>query len=176
MDLHAAAEEASWVASRLGVPVRLGRAADTAALASARNATVLHLAAHTNEQANHRVVHLADGDVSPSAILDGRIAPSLVVLASCGSAAAHDEGGWGSLAAAFLAAGSDAVVATHWSVEDAAAAELVRRFYLAGGASDPGRALATAQVGAAATSTGSGWSAFTMIAAPPRSPRRIVHR
>jgi tetratricopeptide (TPR) repeat protein len=167
LDLRGAAEEASWVAQRLGVPARLGRDATIAALSSAADATLLHLAAHTNEQANQRVVHLADGDVSPSAILAGRIAPSLVVLASCASAAAHDEGGWGSLAAAFLAAGSDAVVATHWSVEDAAAAELVRRFYLAGGATDPVRALAEAQTAAAASSAGTSWAAFTLIAAPP---------
>jgi CHAT domain-containing protein len=171
LDLAAAAAEATWVAQRLAVPARLGRDATRAALSSARNASVLHLAAHTNEQAGHRVVHMADGDVSPSAILAERVAPGLVVLASCGSAAAHDEGGWGSLAAAFLAAGSDAVVATHWSVEDAAAAELVRRFYLAGGANNPAAALAEAQTAAAATSAGAGWAAFTLIAAPPRARR-----
>jgi tetratricopeptide (TPR) repeat protein len=166
-DLAAAASEARSVAAALQATAELGPAATVAKLVAARAADVLHVAAHTDERAGRRVLHLADGDVVPRLVLDQRIAPRLVVLASCGSAAARDEGGWGSLAAAFATAGSDHVLATQWSVDDAVAADLIHRFYAAGGVADPARALAAVQVALAATSASTAWSAFTLIAAPP---------
>jgi tetratricopeptide (TPR) repeat protein len=167
-DLRAAADEARWVADQLGTTAWTGGDATIGRLLAARSVDVLHLAAHTNEQAARRVIHLADGDLAAETVIAGGVAPRLVVLASCGSAAARDEGGWGSLAAGFIAAGSDAVVATHWSVEDVATAELVRGFYAAGGTRDPARALAAAQV-AASQSSSTSWAAFTLIAAPPHA-------
>jgi tetratricopeptide (TPR) repeat protein len=166
-DLAAAASEARAVAAALHATAELGPAATVARLLAARGADVLHVAAHTDERAGRRVLHLADGDVVPRVILDQRIAPRLVVLASCGSAAARDEGGWGSLAAAFATAGSDHVLATQWSVDDTVAADLIHRFYAAGGVADPARALAAVQVALAAPSASTAWSAFTLIAAPP---------
>ena len=52
---------------------------------------------------------------------------------------------WGSLGASFLAAGSRAVLASLWSIEDRPTRELVRRFYAEGGDADPCAALARAQ-------------------------------
>ena len=49
------------------------------------------------------------------------------------------------MGAAFLAAGSRAVLASLWSVEDRQTHEFVLRFYAEGGASDPAGALARAQ-------------------------------
>jgi CHAT domain-containing protein len=83
--------------------------------------------------------------VSASEIVAGRIGPRLTVLASCASGVRPGRQMWGSLGAAFLAAGSRAVLASLWSVEDAQAREFVLRFYAEGGASDPAGALARAQ-------------------------------
>jgi tetratricopeptide (TPR) repeat protein len=165
-DLASAAAEARWVAGRLGTRAWLGPDATVERLLGAGSADVLHVAAHADERAGRRVIHLADLDVAPGLVVSARVAPRLVVLASCGSAASHDEGGWGSLAAAFVAAGSDHVVATQWSVDDAATAELVRRFYDAGGVASPAAALATAQA-AMAAGDGTAWAAFTVVASPP---------
>jgi tetratricopeptide (TPR) repeat protein len=171
-DLASAADEARWVADRLGTRAWLGPDATVERLVRAASADVLHVAAHADERAGRRVVHLADLDVAPGLVVRARVAPRLVVLASCGSAASHDEGGWGSLAAAFVAAGSDHVVATQWSVDDAAAADLVRRFYDAGGVASPAAALAAAQT-AMAPGADTAWAAFTVVASPPPlvSPR-----
>jgi hypothetical protein len=166
-DLAAAVGEARAVGAALGVAPHIGAAATFDRLAAARDADVLHVAAHADERAGRRVLHLADGDVSPGLVAAHRISPRLVVLASCGSAAARDEGGWGSLAAAFATAGSDHVLATQWSIDDAAAADLIRLFYAGGGVADPAAALAAAQVALARTSPTAAWAAFTLVAAPP---------
>ena len=52
---------------------------------------------------------------------------------------------WGSLGAAFLAAGSRAVVASLWSIEDEPTRQFILRFYDQGGASDPAGALSRVQ-------------------------------
>jgi CHAT domain-containing protein len=72
---------------------------------------------------------------------------------------------WGALGGAFLAAGSQAVMATLWSVEDEATASLVRAFYAAGGATDPARALSQAQRAAIAAGVSPRhWAAFVALA------------
>ena len=90
-------------------------------------------------------LQLADRRVSGAEVVAVRGGARLVVLASCASGARPGRQMWGSLGAAFLAAGSRAVLASLWSVEDAPARELVLRFYAEGGASDPAGALARAQ-------------------------------
>jgi CHAT domain-containing protein len=70
---------------------------------------------------------------------------------------------WGSLAAAFLAAGSSDVVATLFSVEDPTAAEFTALFYGAGGERDPVAATAAAQRTMATHLSASAWSAFTVV-------------
>jgi tetratricopeptide (TPR) repeat protein len=166
-DLPRAAAEASRVAARLGTTAFLHESATAARLASGRSADVVHVSAHVHKYARDFGLHVADGIVRGADIVNARIAPRLAVLASCGSAAARDDGGWGSLAAGFLRAGTDQVVATHWSVGDDAAEIFIASFYEKGGVADPARALAAAQVALSITMTSADWAAFTILAAPP---------
>lgn len=176
-DLPAAASEATWVAGDQGATLHLGAEATLESLASAAHADLLHVAAHTDKWRRELVLHLADGDVTPTALRARGIAPRLAVLSSCGSADAPDEGGWGSHAAALLAGGTEVVIATQRSVIDTATLDLVRRFYEAGGRRSPAAALAAAQVELARTATTSDWAYFTALAGPPElPPERVVKR
>lgn len=155
-----------------GAPVVLAASAPgqpelAAALRQAAGARLLHLAGHGGLGPAGAFVRMADGEVSATDIVTWRIAPRVVVLASCASGARPSGSMWGALGGAFLAAGSQAAIATLWSVEDAAAARLVRAFYAAGGARDPARALAAAQrqaIGAGVTARQ--WAAFAVLSAP----------
>ena len=80
---------------------------------------------------------LADGQVTAADILAWRVGPRLVVLPTCASAATIRTEMWDSLAAAFLAAGSQHVVATLASVQDRVAADFTQKFYRANGLRDP---------------------------------------
>jgi tetratricopeptide (TPR) repeat protein len=144
-DLPAAASEGTEMGNLLHSMVRIAGQATSGELKGAVHARVLHLAAHTGVDARGPWLQLADRDVSASEIITGRIGPRLVVLASCSSGVRPGRQLWGSLGAAFLAAGSRAVVASLWSIEDERARELVLRFYREGGAADPSGALARAQ-------------------------------
>jgi hypothetical protein len=176
-DLPSAASEASWVAREQGATLHLGEDATLESLASAASADLLHVAAHTDARRRELVLHLADGDVTPVALRARGVAPRLAVLSSCGSAAARDEGGWGSHAAALLAGGTEVVIATEQTVGDDATLDLVRRFYAAGGRRSPAAALAAAQVELARTATTSDWAYFTALAGPPElPPERVVKR
>jgi CHAT domain-containing protein len=113
---------------------------------AARDAVLLHVAGHVVPQDGRRVLPLADGDVDPAEILQSRVAPRVAVLASCGSAAAMDEEGWGSIAAALLEAGTEVVVATDRDIGDGAALAVMRRLYdQRDWLADPARALAHVQ-------------------------------
>jgi tetratricopeptide (TPR) repeat protein len=168
-NLPAASQEASWVAERLGVSAVLGHNADRNAIAASRDAGLLHVAAHAIEGPSGAALRLADGDLSASDVMAMAPTARVVVLASCASAAASDEAGWGSLAAAFVVAGAESVVATQWSVNDAEAAELVEALYEDTNAmrKDPARALAAAQTRLARRATATTWAAFTVVRAPP---------
>lgn len=144
-DLPRAAFEAVEVAAGLGVAAHRARAATRGRLRLARRAEVLHLAGHTGLGPLGAWLQLHDGKVTADRIVVEGIAPRLVVLAGCASGVRPGRGMWGSLGAAFLVAGSRTVVASLVSVEDAAAGELVNRFYAEGGAVDPAGALARAQ-------------------------------
>jgi tetratricopeptide (TPR) repeat protein len=144
-DLPEASAEAHEVAARLGVKPAIGEDANSASLFAARGGELLHVATHSGVNANGGFVELSDGTVDAATIIDKRINPKLVVLASCASAATKRTHPWGSTGAAFLAAGSQAVVASLWSVNDRSARELVREFYREGGAIDSALALAKAQ-------------------------------
>jgi tetratricopeptide (TPR) repeat protein len=144
-DLPEAAAEGRQVAKRLGGPALVGRKAVSGEMKKAARARTLHLALHTGPGPRGAWLQLADRQVSASEIVAGRIGPRLVVLASCSSGARTGRQMWGSLGAAFLAAGSRAVLASLWSVEDRQARELVLRFYAEGGASDPSGALTRMQ-------------------------------
>ncbi|WP_371823538.1 CHAT domain-containing protein [Myxococcus sp. CA056] len=109
---------------------------------------VLHLAAHAvvdAEAPERSALVLApgsdeeDGILQPRDIVDLPLKGALVVLSACRSASGAVLAGEGvlSLARAFFEAGSRAVVASLWPLQDAEAADLVERFYrhLAMGAS-----------------------------------------
>jgi tetratricopeptide (TPR) repeat protein len=144
-DLPAAALESREVAARLGVSPLLGAAATRDQLQKARYARVLHLSTHTGLDPRGAWAAMADGDVGAAALIAQRLQPRLTVLATCASAAKEGGDMWGSLASAFLAAGSHAVVASLWSIDDEDARMFITRFYDEGGAEDSVVALARAQ-------------------------------
>lgn len=160
--VHATAEGA-LVAQLTGARALLGAAASTQALRAAGEAELLHVAGHSGIGVDGGYLVLADAKVSAADLLKWRIRPRVVVLASCASAATNRRDMWGSLAVAFLAAGSEHVVATLHSVEDEVAAEFAAAFHRAGGARDPAAAVATAQRELARHRTVAQWSAFVAI-------------
>jgi hypothetical protein len=163
-DLAAAAVEAAAVGRLVEGSVRIGRLADAAELNRAARASLLHLASHSGLGPRGPWLRLADRDVTVDEIVTGRIAPRLVVLASCASAARERREMWGSLAAAFLAAGSRSVVASLGSVEDQRARDFVLRFYAQGGAVDPSAALTRTQRAAiAAGAPPTAWASFALF-------------
>ena len=164
-DLPAAAREAREVGAWLRTAPRTGRGATREALGRAAGASVLHLATHTGVGPQGPWLLLADGEVGSGFLLTRRIRPRLVTLATCASAARRGRGLWGSLAATFLAAGSPAVLASLWSVEDEPARRLVLRFYDEGGVRDPALALARAQrMAIAAGEPPSAWAPYVLVA------------
>jgi tetratricopeptide (TPR) repeat protein len=185
-DLHGAAAEGAMVAAALGAAAqvsgsRTSSPATRARLWAARDAAVLHVAAHVADRGRGRALRLADGDVASSELVRERLAPRLAVLAGCGSAAATDTEGWGSIAAALLESGAAAVIATDRSVSvgDAAALTVMREFYAQPDwRADPARALARVQHALdarAATSSDEAtkpraWAAFFVLRRPPAIP------
>jgi CHAT domain-containing protein len=169
------------VAAALGPGARVAGArapslATRARLWAARDAGVLHIAAHVAERGRWRALHLTDGEVDPAEIVRQRLAPRLAVLAGCGSAASTDAEGWGSIAAALLEAGTAAVIATDRSVGDAASLAVMRDFYAQPDwRADPARALARVQRALDARAASSGdeasqpraWAAFSVLHRPP---------
>lgn len=163
-DLPAASAEAREVGRALGGAVHTGGAATAGRLREAAGARVLHLATHTGLGPRGPWLGLADRRVPAAEIVAGRIGPPLAVLASCASGTRPGRQMWGSLGAAFLAAGSRSVLASLWSVGDAEARELVVRFYAEGGAADPASALARAQrVAIGRGASPNSWAAFVLF-------------
>ncbi len=163
-DLPWAALEAHQVARRLGVAPRLGDEASLAALSPGLPPRLLHVATHSGLGPGGPWLGLAEGRVSAEQLVAARLAPRLVVLATCASAARRGRGMERALGAAFLAAGSQAVLASLWSLDDRAARELVLRFYDEGGSDQPVAALARAQRGLiAAGEPPSAWAPFVVL-------------
>lgn len=141
--LPASALELAAVGHILGgeQELRTGRDAteDAFRQAAARGARVMHLATHTvvdERPGQGAVVVLAageghDGLLYPQEIAGLECHAELTVLSSCRSAlgAIEDGRALASLTGAFLAAGSSAVVATLWDVEDTASAVFMEQFY-----------------------------------------------
>ncbi|TMQ05450.1 MAG: CHAT domain-containing protein [Deltaproteobacteria bacterium] len=162
-DLPHSREEIDAVVKATRATPWTGRMATKDALRAAQDTSLLHIVGHSGVGIDGGFLQLADGQVTAANILDWRIRPRLVVLSSCASAATARRDMWGSLAASFLAAGSTDVVATLFSVEDAAAAEFTKLFYLHHGDRDPAAATAAAQRAMARNHPASAWSAFTVI-------------
>ncbi|TMQ19070.1 MAG: CHAT domain-containing protein [Deltaproteobacteria bacterium] len=144
-DLPDARRESSKVASLFGTTPLVGAAATSAALFAAKSDPVLHVAVHAEVDAGGGMLKLHDRAVSAPEISANRLGPSLVVLSACSTARSSDPELAGSLSTAFLAGGSQRVVATLRPVSDAGALDLTSRFYNARGADDPVRALAQIQ-------------------------------
>ncbi len=144
-ELPGAKEEAIAVASAIQSQALVGHAATKAALASAANAQLLHVSAHSGLSDQGAWLQLADGVLYASELFDMQLHPKTVVLASCVSASRHGRGMWGTLGASFLASGSRAVVASIWPVADTESAKQILAFYAEDGAHHPVDALAKAQ-------------------------------
>ena len=126
-----------------------------------QNFRIIHLATHSLPDEEHpglaKIVFsqvTARGVPRPGELLardiyQMKLSNDLVVLSSCQGAIGRQQSGEGpmSLARAFLFAGSKAVVASLWEVNDEATAELMQRFYrhMVHGKLPPSTALARAQ-------------------------------
>jgi tetratricopeptide (TPR) repeat protein len=133
-DLEHAAEEAHVVGELLGADPLTGQAATIAAVFRLlESAEVIHFASHAILVDAPGLVRLrlVDGELSFRDILERRVCAKLVVLSACASGVAEKFGReeFVGLAEAFLIAGARNVVATHWPVDDACAAFLMRAFY-----------------------------------------------
>jgi tetratricopeptide (TPR) repeat protein len=185
-DLPSAAAEGAVTADALGPGAqRSGFGGDfpatRARLWAARDAALLHVAGHVVAVGRWRALRLADGDVDPAELVQRHLAPRIAVLAGCGSAAATDEEGWGSIAAALLESGTTVVIATDRSVGDGASLSVMRAFYAQSDwRTDPARALARVQQALDAQAVTSrdeatkprSWAAFSVLGRPPEVPAR----
>jgi tetratricopeptide (TPR) repeat protein len=183
-DLPGAAAEGDTVARAVGSGVRVSgakreRPATRAELWAGHDAALLHIAGHVVSHGRWRVLPMADGEVDPAEMLQHGLAPRIAVVASCGSAAATDEEGWGSIAAALLEAGTAVVVASDRRVDDAETLAMMRDFYAQPDwRTEPARALARVQgarvAGPAASANGAAaaqtWAAFSVLGRPPFIP------
>lgn len=138
-DLPGGLRAANAVAKQFGVSAFTGTAATRAHLAVPSD--LLHVAVHGSvDESGFGVLGLADGNESGVDIAMRGSSPAIVFLAACKSALS--EHGSYSLAAAFLAAGSNQVIATLHSVDNELAARVTTEFYANGGSRDPATALA----------------------------------
>jgi hypothetical protein len=156
------------VAAATGATPRTGALATRAAFVTGSGATLLHVATHAESGPLGGALVFADGRLSAGEIVDRGLAAQLVVLTSCASADPRDRDELGTLASAFLAAGTHAVVASRWAVEDDVALAFARAFYAAGAMRDPLAATAAAQRrlmqdGVPVTS----WATFVVIGTGP---------
>jgi len=142
--LPGARAESIATATALHTRAFVGASASRSIVLGANRAEVLAVGAHADATPEGARLHLADGDITPAQIVDGRVAPELVVLASC-SSAAPDLDAWGAIAGAFLAAGSANVIAARWALPDMGAVELASELYRDGAIEHPALALAVAQ-------------------------------
>ncbi len=144
-DLPAARAEAALLRERLHARALLGAEATRAAFLAAANASLLHLAVHSGLSPRGAWLSLAGGNVWADEVLDARVRPRTVVLSSCASAATARDEMWGSLAAAFLAAGTRTVIASLWSVNDEDTRRFMEELYRSSPSFNPAAALARAQ-------------------------------
>jgi tetratricopeptide (TPR) repeat protein len=167
-DLPEARGESTRIASLLGTTPLIGARTTSAALFAARSAQLVHIAVHADVDDHGGVLRLYDRSVSAAEISANKLGPARVVLSSASTARSSDPEFARALSTAFLAGGSDLVVATVRPVTDAGARELMQRFYDGGGASDPIHALARVQAQLAKTDN-KDWHEFAVfgVCSPP---------
>ncbi|MEO6772724.1 MAG: CHAT domain-containing protein [Kofleriaceae bacterium] len=172
-DLPGARLEAIATAATLGVQAKLGADASVAAIKTSAHAQVLAVASHARVTPGGAELQLADGVVSAADVVDLGIAPELAVLASCQSAAVTGDA-WGALAGAFLAAGTQNVIAARWSLDDATSRGLISEFYASGGVERPALGLAIAQrVAIAHQIPVSAWAALVALGTGETATERV---
>lgn len=167
--LEAARKEAVLVAGQLGVAAFLDGEATPEVLFLAKDAELLYVAAHV-ETSFLWGPHFVFGKeiVNARQIRKRGLSPDIVVLSSCIGADADDEAKRDSLAGAFLASGSRAVVAASRTVGDAVTLQLMQKLNLKLLKTDPAQALAKAQLAAAEDKMSiADWAAFTVLFSPP---------
>jgi tetratricopeptide (TPR) repeat protein len=161
-DLSGARLEAEQSAALLGTASITGAAATADALFAAMTDSVLHIAVHGDIDRGGGALKFYDRDVTAAEIAAHGRAPSLAVLSACVSGQSNDPELAGSVATAFLIAGSQQVVATSTAVDDKEARSVMIAFYRSGGVSDPVRALARVQARFADTSN-TVWPHFSVF-------------
>jgi tetratricopeptide (TPR) repeat protein len=167
-DLPQAREEAREVAARLQVEPRLGADATGAAVLGDSQATLIHIAAHTELTLTGSALRLADGLLDANAVIDHGITAGAIVLLTCSSAAITSRDELAALAAAFVAAGARTVVASRWAVQDDIGRRFAKVFYEENGVNDPVRAVAIAQRRLASQGVAIAyWSTFAVIGGLP---------
>lgn len=154
------------VIHRGGQDALVGPAATLGALEQARDAALLHVAVHGRVTTAGGTLELADGALSASEVIDRRIAPRVVVLSGCATAASADAEDWTSLPSAFLAVGSQHVVATLRTVRDADAAAVTEAYYDEQTSGGPVARLAAAQRHLALVQPPSRWASFAVWGDP----------
>src|ERR1700759_5547868 len=107
-----AAREERNHSAMLDVPASVGEGATRQLLASAHHARLLHIATHGVATPSGRAIVLADVNFTAADVLAAGLAPQIVVLSGCATAASDDAESWDGFPSAFLAAGSRYVVAT----------------------------------------------------------------
>jgi len=186
-------DEARAVVEANGEPrlLLLGNAAtETAFKGAAAGFRVLHLATHSHwNQFNPLLSGLElepsgndDGHLEVHEILGLRLEASLVTLSACETALGSDLLGsvpvgddFVGLTRAFLHAGSEAVLASLWEVDDRSTLELMRAFYGRLAQGGPTAALAAAQRSMLAGGDGAlarpyDWAAFVLVGVPVAKP------
>ena len=152
--LPASAAEAAALRGHYRTDALLGPAATRAALLdTAGHFNLLHLSTHayaeTTGSAPPRILTATDPLYLPDIYALDLSGCDLVTLSACRTNVGRDARGEGllSLSRAFTAAGARGVVASQWSVNDAATADLMSAFTAALAADqDPATALRTAQL------------------------------
>lgn len=160
-DLPAAAGEVRQLAATLATPAHIGPGATRRVLATARRASLLHIAAHGIATPAGRAIVLADGNLLAADVLEQDLAPQVVVLSGCATATSEAPEAWDGFPSAFLAAGTRYVVATLRTVRDADAAALIAAYYAQPATQTPIERLAAAQAQLATTLPVKAWSSFS---------------
>jgi len=174
-DLERAEAHGPWIAERLDGHLLCGDEATGDAVREAMaGASLFHFSGHGDATVGAlptTELLLAEPDtLRPEEVLGDAEAPRGVVLNGCTTAGGFGEGTY-NLPAAFLAAGSQWVLATVEPVPDEAADRFVRRFYERGGHQQPAAALmeATREDWG---NCGHVWKAWRLLTQDPLRPPR----